>query len=177
MARTNARNCTVVVMQPGTGRILALAQYPTFNPVAPASVCGDQGHRAVQNVFAPGSTAKVITAAAAFQYAGLKPSTSFVVPDAIKWRGAWYHDAEPHKTQRYTIAGIIAHSLNDGMIQVADKVTPEKQYRMFRALGIGSLLRAEPAGGEPAACWPGHGCGPAARATPATSCRSARASA
>ena len=137
VARTRARNCTVVVMQPRTGRILALAQYPTFNPVAPASVAATKDI-ALANVFAPGSTAKVITAAAAFQYAGMTPGTSFVVPDAIKWHGAWYHDAEPHTTQRYTIAGIIAHSLNDGMIQVAQHVSPESQYRMFRALGIGS---------------------------------------
>ncbi len=103
VAKTRAKNCTVVVMQPSTGRIL-----------------------------------KVITAAAAFQYAGLTPASSYVVPDAMNWHGAWYHDAEPHKTQRYTIAGIIAHSLNDGMIQVADHVTPAEQDRMFRALGIGS---------------------------------------
>jgi cell division protein FtsI (penicillin-binding protein 3) len=138
VAKTKARNCTVVVMQPGTGRILALAQYPTFNPVAPASVWATRDV-AVQNVFAPGSTAKVITAAAAFQYAGMKPGTSFVVPDAMQWHGATYHDAEAHRTQRYTIAGIIAHSLNDGMIQVAGRVRPEDQYHMFRALGIGSL--------------------------------------
>ncbi len=137
VARTRAKNCTVVVMQPGTGRILALAQYPTFNPVAPASLPATSDI-AVANVFAPGSTAKVITAAAAFQYAGLTAASSYVVPDAMTWHGAWYHDAEPHKTQRYTIAGIIAHSLNDGMIQVADHVTPAQQYRMFRALGIGS---------------------------------------
>ena len=138
VARTKARNCTVLVMQPATGRILALAQYPTFNPVAPASVWATRDI-ALQNVFAPGSTAKVITAAAAFQYDGMTPDTSFVVPDAIKWKGAWYHDAEPHKTQRYTIAGIIAHSLNDGMIQVAQHVRPQDQYAMFRAFGIGSL--------------------------------------
>jgi cell division protein FtsI (penicillin-binding protein 3) len=137
VAGTGAKNCTVVVMQPSTGRILALAQYPTFNPVAPASLLATKDI-AVANVFAPGSTAKVITAAAAFEYAGLTPASSYVVPDALRWHGAWYHDAEPHKTQRYTIAGIIAHSLNDGMIQVADRVTPAQQYRMFRALGIGS---------------------------------------
>ncbi len=99
------------------------------------------------------------------------------MPDAIKWHGAWYHDAEPHTTQRYTIAGIIAHSLNDGMIQVADKVTPEEQYHMFRALGIGSLsglnLPVESSGTAGQA----DSCGPAARATPATSSRSGRASA
>jgi cell division protein FtsI (penicillin-binding protein 3) len=137
VARTKARNCSVVVMQPSTGRILAMAQYPTFNPVAPASVWATK-NIVLQNVFAPGSTAKVITAAAAFQDAGMTPDTNFVVPDAIKWKGAWYHDAEPHKTQRYTIAGIIAHSLNDGMIQVAQHVSPADQYAMFRAFGIGS---------------------------------------
>ena len=137
VAKTRAKNCTVVVMQPSTGRILALAQYPTFNPVAPATLPATRDI-AVENVFAPGSTAKVITAAAAFQYARLTPASSYVVPDAMNWHGAWYHDAEPHKTQRYTIAGIIAHSLNDGMIQVADHVTPADQDRMFRALGIGS---------------------------------------
>ena len=137
VARTRARNCTVVVMQPGTGRILALAQYPTFNPAAPASVPATKDI-ALANVFAPGSTAKVITAAAAFEDARLTPRSSYVVPDAIRWHGTWYHDAEPHQTQRYTIAGIIAHSLNDGMIQVADRVSPAEQYRMFRALGVGS---------------------------------------
>ncbi len=137
VARTKAKNCTVVVMQPGTGRILAMAQYPTFNPEAPASVAGTR-NIAVANVFAPGSTAKVITAAAAFEYARETPKTSYVVPDAKYWHGAWYHDAEPHPTQRYTIAGIIAHSLNDGMIQVADHVAPAQQYHLFRAFGIGS---------------------------------------
>ena len=138
VARTGAKSCTVVVIQPSTGKVLALAQYPTFDPAAPASVAAttDLG---LSDIFAPGSTAKVITAAAAFQDAGLTPRSSFVVPDALKWHGAWYHDAETHPALRYTIAGIIAHSLNDGMVQVADHVTPRQQYAMFRAFGIGSL--------------------------------------
>ena len=80
----------------------------------------------------------MITAAAAFEYAGETPRTSYNVPDQIFWHGAWYRDAEPHKTQRYTIAGIIAHSLNDGMVQVAQHVTPQEQYNEFRAFGLGS---------------------------------------
>ncbi len=137
IARTRARTCTVVVMQPGTGRILALAQYPTFNPTAPPSLAVTTDV-ALTNLFAPGSTAKVITAAAAFADTAQTPSTSYFVPDQIFWRGAWYQDAEPHPSQRYTIAGIIAHSLNDGMIQVASHVPPRQQYAMFRAFGIGS---------------------------------------
>jgi cell division protein FtsI (penicillin-binding protein 3) len=133
-----ARTCTVVVIQPRTGRVLALAQYPTFNPGKPIASLAQTTDLPIAEVFAPGSTAKVITAAAAFQYGGQTLRSSYVVPDAILWHGAWYRDAESHPTQRYTIAGIIAHSLNDGMVQVADHVTPQEQYAEFRAFGIGS---------------------------------------
>jgi cell division protein FtsI (penicillin-binding protein 3) len=134
---TKAKSCSVIVIQPRTGRILALAQYPTFNPGGPITSLAQTTDLPVQEVFAPGSTAKVITAAAAFEYAGETPRTSYMVPDALFWHGAWYRDAEPHPNQRYTIAGIIAHSLNDGMVQVAQHVTPAEQYAEFRAFGLG----------------------------------------
>jgi cell division protein FtsI (penicillin-binding protein 3) len=137
VAVTKAKSCTVIVMNPRTGAILAMAQYPTFNPADPASYAATR-NIAVANQFAPGSTAKVITAAAAFQYAGKTPLTSYLVPDQFTFRGASYEDAEAHPTQRYTIAGIVAHSLNDGMVQVAAQVPPKDQYAMFRAFGIGS---------------------------------------
>jgi cell division protein FtsI (penicillin-binding protein 3) len=159
VAATRARTCTVVVMQPATGRILALAQYPSFNPAAPASLAATRDI-AVGSQFAPGSTAKVITAAAAFTYGGQGPLSTYRVPDTLLWHGTWYRDAEWHPTQRYTIAGIIAHSLNDGMIQVADHVTPMEQYRMFRAFGIGSPsglnLPGEISGTLPPPPWTGN---------------------
>jgi cell division protein FtsI (penicillin-binding protein 3) len=132
----HARNCSVVVMQPHTGRILALAQYPTFNPAGPASVAAtaDIG---VQDVFQPGSTAKVITAAAAFERGGQTPMSTYTVPDQIDVDGFSFHDGEYHPTARYTIAGIIANSLNDGMVQVAQHVSPQIQYQYLRAFGLG----------------------------------------
>ena len=136
---TKAKTCTVIVIQPQTGRVLAMAQYPTFDPGRPIANLAETVDLPVAEVFAPGSTAKVITAAAAFQYAGQTIRSSYVVPDAIFWRGAWYHDAESHPALRYTIAGIIAHSLNDGMVQVAGHVTPQEQYAELRAFGLGSL--------------------------------------
>jgi cell division protein FtsI (penicillin-binding protein 3) len=135
---TKAKTCTVIVMQAKTGRILALAQYPTFNPGKPIATLAQTTDIPLSEVFAPGSTAKVITAAAAFQYGRQTPLSSYVVPDAIDWHGAWYHDAESHPTARYTIAGILAHSLNDGMVQVARHVTPQEQYTEFRKFGLGS---------------------------------------
>jgi cell division protein FtsI (penicillin-binding protein 3) len=133
---TKAKNCSVVVMQPSTGRILALAQYPTFNPTAPASVAAT-ADIPVQNVFQPGSTAKVITVAAALERGGQRPMTTYTVPDNIVVDGFEFHDGETHPTQRYTIAGILANSLNDGMVQVVQHVTPQVQYQYLRAFGLG----------------------------------------
>jgi cell division protein FtsI (penicillin-binding protein 3) len=132
----HAKDCSVVVMQPSTGRILALAQYPTFNPADPASVAATTDIP-VQNVFQPGSTAKVITAAAAFEHGGQTPMSTYTVPDQIVVDGFQFHDGEYHPTARYTIAGIIANSLNDGMVQVVQHVSPQIQYQYFKAFGIG----------------------------------------
>jgi cell division protein FtsI (penicillin-binding protein 3) len=132
-----AKNCSVVVMQPRTGRILALAQYPRFSPSAPQSVAATTDIP-VQNVFQPGSTAKVITAAAALEHGGLTPMSSYVVPDQIVVDGFAFHDGETHASARYTLAGIVANSLNDGMVQVVQRVSPQLQYSYLRAFGLGS---------------------------------------
>jgi cell division protein FtsI (penicillin-binding protein 3) len=131
-----ARNCSVVVMQSGTGHILALAQYPTFNPADPQSEAAT-ADIPVQNVFQPGSTAKVITAAAALEHGGQTPMSTYTVPDQIAVDGFAFRDGETHATARYTIAGIVANSLNDGMVQVVRHVSPQLQYQYFRAFGIG----------------------------------------
>ena len=133
---TDASNCTVVIMQPSTGKILAMAQSPSFNPAHPASVA-DTTDVPVANVFDPGSTAKVITAAAAMEHGGQTPMSAYTVPESINIDGFPFHDAEYHPTERWTIAGIIAHSSNVGMVQVAQHVSPKTQYQYFRNFGIG----------------------------------------
>jgi cell division protein FtsI (penicillin-binding protein 3) len=132
----HAKNCSVVVMQPHTGAILALAQYPTYNPAHPQSMA-ETANIPVQDVFQPGSTAKTITVAAALEHGGQTPMSAYTVPDQIAVAGFAFHDGEYHPTARYTIAGILANSLNDGMVQVVQHVSPEVQYQYFRAFGIG----------------------------------------
>jgi cell division protein FtsI (penicillin-binding protein 3) len=134
--KTDASNCTVVIMQPSTGKILAMAQSPSFNPAHPASV-GGTTDMPVANVFDPGSTAKVITAAAAMEHGGQTPMSAYTVPESIIQDGYSFHDAEYHPTERWTIAGIIAHSSNVGMVQVAQHVSPKTQYQYFKNFGIG----------------------------------------
>ena len=135
--KTDASNCTVVIMQPGTGKILAMAQSPSFNPGHPANLANTTD-MPVSDVFDPGSTAKVITAAAAMEHGGQTPMSAYTVPESINIDGYPFHDAEYHPTEKWTIAGIIAHSSNVGMVQVTQHVSPQTQYQYFRNFGIGS---------------------------------------
>jgi cell division protein FtsI (penicillin-binding protein 3) len=134
--KTKADNCTVVIIQPKTGAVLAMAQYPTYDPNSVANV--DQtANLAVQAQFEPGSTAKVITAAAALERGGQTPMSAYNIPYQIREAGHYIHDAEWAPGERYTIAGIIAHSSNVGMSQVATHISPQTQYDYLRAFGLG----------------------------------------
>ena len=134
--KTDARQCTVVIIQPKTGAILAMAQWPTYDQNTLTNVA-DAKNLAVQDIFAPGSTAKVMTAAAAFERGGQTPMSPYYIPSEIYRGGQWITDAEADGGSHYTIAGIIAHSSNVGMSQVVEHVPPQVQYDYLRAFGLG----------------------------------------
>jgi cell division protein FtsI (penicillin-binding protein 3) len=134
--QTRADSCTAVVMQPGTGRILAMAQAPGYSPAAVRNL-GQTADLPASAVFPPGSTAKVITAAAAMERGGQTAASPYRVPQQIVVDGFSFHDADPHATERLTLAGVLAHSSNVGMVQVAQHVSPQVQYQYYRNFGIG----------------------------------------
>jgi cell division protein FtsI (penicillin-binding protein 3) len=136
VAKTHAANCSVVVMQPKTGAILAMAQWPTYNQDTFTSV--DQTSDIPdQYMFEPGSTAKVVTAAAALEHGGQTPMSSYNIPYVIYRGGQAIHDAEWSPGEKYTIAGIIANSSNVGMSQVVSHVPESVQYDYLKAFGLG----------------------------------------
>ena len=136
--QTHAGNCSIVVMQPKTGAILAMAQWPTYDPANVTNYAAT-ANISVANVFAPGSTLKPITVAAALEKGDQTPMSAYTIPSSITMDGLYnFHDAEFHPTVRYTVAGILAHSSNVGMVQVAQHITPLQQYDYLRAFGLGS---------------------------------------
>jgi cell division protein FtsI (penicillin-binding protein 3) len=135
--QTHAADCSIIVMQPQTGAILAMAQWPTYNPVSVSSLAGTT-NISVANVFAPGSTLKPVTVAAALEKGAQTPMSAYTIPAQITIDGKFtFHDAEAHPTERLTIAGILANSSNVGMVQVVQHITPQQQYDYLRALGLG----------------------------------------
>jgi cell division protein FtsI (penicillin-binding protein 3) len=133
--KSQAKSCTAVIIQPKTGDILAMAQWPTWdqNTLAPGTVPTDLPDQAV---FTPGSTAKVITAAAAFEHGGKTPMSAYHIPYQIYRGGQWIRDAEHSANENYTIAGIIANSSNVGMSEVDASVPPQTQYDYLRNFGL-----------------------------------------
>ena len=80
-------------MQPQHRAILAMAQYPDVQPGRPDQPGVDRGHAGAQTCSTPGSTAKVITAAAALEHGGQTPMSPYTVPDQIVVDGFPFHDA------------------------------------------------------------------------------------
>ncbi len=137
---TAAQSATAVVLDVKTGDVLALADAPTFDANAPgAAPAANLENRALTDVFEPGSTSKVITAAAALQEGVAKPTTRLTVPPLLP-RGVagTFHDAEVHGTEKLTFAGVLAQSSNIGTIKVGERMSPATMHQYLMKFGIGS---------------------------------------
>jgi cell division protein FtsI (penicillin-binding protein 3) len=152
--KSQAKTCTAVIIQPQTGDILAMAQWPTYDQNTFTSV-NQTADLPDSELFAPGSTAKVITAAAAFEHGGKTPMSAYWIPSSgeIYEGGQWIHDAEDDAGAHYTIAGIIANSSNIGMSQVANSITPQTQYEYLRNFGLGQPTGLNLPGEEPSSAY------------------------
>lgn len=135
---TSAAGGTVVVLDPRSGEVLAMANSPTFDPNDLDGL--DPAHtrnRAVTDAFEPGSVSKVVTAAAALELGLVSPQTPFGIPDRIIVAGEDYHDAYRHATQTLLFEDIVAQSSNVGTIKVALEVGPQRLSDYLERFGYG----------------------------------------
>ena len=135
--QTGALSGTVVVMRAKTAELLAVASYPTFDPNNIAKTTGSLSDNAFGEAFEPGSTAKVMTAAAALQEGVATPASPVVVPNRLLRGGTSFRDAEEHGVEKLTFAGVIAQSSNIGTMMVGEKVPPATLEKYFRGFGVG----------------------------------------
>ncbi|MDX6201977.1 MAG: hypothetical protein QOJ83_1477 [Frankiales bacterium] len=140
VAKTGAASGTVVVMNPRTGEILAMATAPTFDPShLTAADKANLGNRAVTDVYEPGSVNKVITLSAAMQEGLITPESPVDVPPTYLAGGHLFHDAEVHPLEHLTVAGVLAKSSNIGTIQIAQKLGQQHLYDYMSKYGFGQL--------------------------------------
>jgi cell division protein FtsI (penicillin-binding protein 3) len=134
----DARGGTIIVMDPRTGDVYAMASTPSFDPNHfadfPRSV---YRNRAVTDTWEPGSVNKIITAAAALENGSVRLDQVFQVPSTRHLTGATIHDAHQHGVEAMTLADIIAQSSNVGISLVADEVGSPQLASYFARFGFG----------------------------------------
>ncbi|MBM3297753.1 MAG: penicillin-binding protein 2, partial [Candidatus Aminicenantes bacterium] len=128
---------TIIVSHPPSGEILALANVPDYDPNHfPARVPGAGRNRAVQDNFEPGSTFKVVTAAAALEAGAVGPAETFNCrAGTVDIPGKAIRDHKPFET--LTFSEVFIHSSNLGAIQVGLRTGEGEMLRMIQALGFG----------------------------------------
>jgi cell division protein FtsI (penicillin-binding protein 3) len=130
---------TVVVMDPRTGHVLALATYPSFDPRDPtAAPVADRGDRAISDIYEPGSTSKVMTMAAALDAGVITPDTHIEVPPILYRGGTAFHDHDPHGTLHLTATGVLALSSNMGAMLIAERLGEKPLYDYLQKFGMGA---------------------------------------
>lgn len=144
VASSGAQSGTVIVMEVKTGKVLAMASVPTFDPNSPTeSRDEDLQNRAVVEAFEPGSTSKLMTVAAALEEGAVTPDTGFTVPSTITRGTNDFSDFSPHPTYQLTTAGILAMSSNTGSIMLAERVGEEKFRDYMLRFGMGAPTGVE----------------------------------
>lgn len=137
--KTKAKSGTAIVMNPRNGDLLALATTPSYDPNDLNTLKPwNTSNRALSDVYEPGSTNKVITAAAAMERGGVKPLSDFTVPGTLRRNGTVFHDSEPHGTEHLTFAGVLAKSSNIGTILASEKISKQTLYQYMRMFGFGA---------------------------------------
>jgi cell division protein FtsI (penicillin-binding protein 3) len=139
VATTGSESGSVVALDARTGQVLALATAPTYDPNEPGKArADDRGDRPLLDVFEPGSTAKVITLAAALEEKVATPLTKVTVPPLLKRADKTFRDAETHGTEKLTVAGVLAQSSNIGTIITGEKVPAATMFEYQRKFGLGT---------------------------------------
>ncbi|HEX9765601.1 MAG TPA: penicillin-binding protein 2, partial [Nitriliruptorales bacterium] len=134
----DALGASVVVMEVGTGDVLAMANVPVLDPANPTAIDQDLWrNRAVTDVFEPGSVQKIVTAAAALEEGVVTPDTVFTVEDRWKVANKTFTDSHPHPTEELTFTQIIEESSNVGTIKVAQELGEERLGHWLEQFGYG----------------------------------------
>ncbi|GAB3689281.1 peptidoglycan D,D-transpeptidase FtsI family protein [Angustibacter aerolatus] len=128
----------VVVVMTRTGQILALANAPGFNPNDTRGAKAENMYnRALSEVYEPGSTSKIMTAAAALEEGVVTPTTPFSVDSTVRRAGRTFHDSHAHPTEHLTFAGVLAKSSNVGTILAGEKLPATTMHDYLVKFGVG----------------------------------------
>lgn len=132
-----AKGGSVVVLDVQTGEVLALANYPSYDPNNRKNLTGEQlRNRALTDIFEPGSTMKPVTVALALEQKKVTPNTVIsTAPGKMTINGATIGDV--HNYGALTVNGVIQKSSNVGVVKIAQRMSRQDMWENFRQVGLG----------------------------------------
>ena len=134
----HAERGTVIVMDPRSGDVYAMATCPSFDANAYPDTEPDlRRNTALIDAFEPGSVNKVITAAAAIEERAVSLDRTFSVPDHMRVSDFTISDSHAHATEEMTIGDIIAESSNIGTAKIAQQIGPRTMSAYMSRFGFG----------------------------------------
>jgi len=135
----NAKAGGAIVIDARTGEVLALANWPTYNPNNRERLSGAQlRNRAITDTFEPGSVMKPFTAALALEKGKVRFDTVInCAPGRMTIGSATISDAHPHGA--LTVAQVIQKSSNVGTTKIALSFAPKEMWDMFDSVGFGQM--------------------------------------
>ncbi|MDP2981253.1 MAG: penicillin-binding transpeptidase domain-containing protein [Candidatus Omnitrophota bacterium] len=138
-----AKGACIIVMDPFTGDILALANRPSYDPNnVNTSPVDFRRNRAICDFFEPGSSFKIVAASGLLEEKVVKPSDRFFCENGeYKWYGHTYHDHTPHGW--LTFRDVIKFSSNIGTMKAAQKLGPDRLYKYVKKFGFGEKTGIE----------------------------------
>ncbi len=148
--RTESSYGTAIVMDPSTGAIKALANYPTFDPNRPASLSANNRRNVmIADMIEPGSTFKLVTAIAALEQNKVSFSETFDTPEdgTREIHGQMMRDHDPMGT--LTFAEVIEQSSNVATSEIAMRLDNDTFYQYARNMGFGTPTNVDLPDEEP----------------------------
>jgi cell division protein FtsI (penicillin-binding protein 3) len=132
-----ARGGSVVVMNPQSGEIYAMASVPTFDPnnLAKATAAAIR-NKPVSDAYEPGSTIKSLTAASVLDKGLFTPQSKFVLPPSLQVAGRTVGEAHGRGTVTWTLTEIVTHSSNVGAVRLGQALKPRGLYTYFARFGL-----------------------------------------
>ena len=143
VAEHQAKAGSVVVIDVLTGEVLALANYPSFNPNKRQGLSGSQlRNRALTDIFEPGSTMKPFIAAAALESGRVTPQTTIqTAPGQITITGSVIKDTHPQGL--LTVQEVIQKSSNVGTVKMAMQMPAREIWELYSGVGFGQRPQLE----------------------------------
>ena len=138
--RWEAKSATAIVQDPKTGKILAMANFPNFEPNDyPRFDIGDFLNPAVQAVYEPGSVFKIFTMAAGIDSGKITPETVYFDSGSVTLNGKTIRNWDHKAYGKTTMAEVIEHSINTGSVYAERMMGHDIFYNYFVKFGFNAL--------------------------------------